>query len=271
MSSIVLSEPTPVLDVTLVVPVLDEAENIAALAEEIEAALAPTAWSWECVWVDDGSTDGTALELARLHERDPRHGFVHFDRRRGQSLALAEGFAHARGRLIATMDGDGQNDPADLPRILTFATETGADVVNGVRVNRRNTWLRRISSRIANGFRNWVTRERVRDVGCSLRVMRRAALDGVLVFKGMHRFLPTLVRMNGYGRIFELPVNDRARLRGRTKYGVWNRLWVGIGDTLMVRWLSLRTAVPDRSASSASGEPGGEHRGEKTSSTRSVT
>ena len=272
MSSIVFTARDPSLDVTLVIPVLNEAGSILTLSDEIEAAMSPGAWSWECMWVDDGSTDSTALELARLHERDSRHGYVRFDRRQGQSIALAEGMRRARGAMIATMDGDGQNDPADLPRFLALAGEARADMVNGVRVRRRNTPLRRLSSRIANSFRNWMTRERVRDVGCSLRVVRREAIEGVVVFRGMHRFLPTLVRMNGYDRLYELPANDRARLRGKTKYGVWNRLWVGIGDTIMVRWLWMRSARPGDSAVRTPGEPADPRREDKErSSIRSAT
>lgn len=240
-----VESPPPSLDLSIIVPVKDEAGNIEPLAREIEAALAAAEVDrWECIWVDDGSSDGTTVEVQRLVGREPRHRVVALDRNYGQSAALGAGFCAARGDLIATLDGDGQLDPADLPRLLELQRSGAADVVNGRRQRRQDGWLRRLSSRIGNGFRNRITGEQVADVGCSLRVMRRACVQHLLVFRGMHRFLPTLIRLNGYDRILEVPVRHRPRLRGQTKYGIRNRLWVGIQDTLAVRWLGRRLVAP---------------------------
>lgn len=234
----------PTLDLSVVVPLKDESGNLERLAREVTAALARTRYTWECIWVDDGSTDDSVVELERICAGYDRHRMLVLDRNRGQSAALASGFAHARGRLLATLDADGQNDPADLPRLADHLLVQDLDLVNGWRVRRRDGGVRRISSRIANGFRNRLTAETVRDVGCAVRVVRREALDGVPLFHGMHRFLPTLVRLNGYARMAELPVNHRPRAWGASKYGIGNRLWVGIGDTFMVRWLSRRAVAP---------------------------
>lgn len=232
------------LDLSVVIPVLDEVESVPGLAAEVEGALAETGWSWECVWVDDGSTDGTGSQLDDIVERQPRHRVLHLARNFGQSAATAVGFSAARGRVVVTLDGDGQSPPAEIPRLVQTLLDSGADVVNGVRSSRRDSWVRRASSRIGNGFRNRVTRERVQDVGCSLRAMRRECLDGIPVFRGMHRFLPTLIRLNGYERVVEVPVAHRPRQHGTTKYGVQSRLWVGLADTLAVLWMQRRLVAP---------------------------
>jgi len=225
--------------VSVVIPVRDEVENVTPLAAEITAALAEVG-SWECIWVDDGSTDGTGDALARQEGADPRHRLLRMACATGQSAALAAGLGAARGEVCVTMDGDGQMDPADIPRLLDLLHEKKADLVHGVRLKRRDNPVRRLSAWIANGFRNWVTGDRVRDTGCSLRAFRRTCVDGLLVFRGMHRFLPTLIRMNGFGRVLEIPVNHRPRRHGTSKYGIRDRLWVGIADTLAVRWLASR-------------------------------
>jgi dolichol-phosphate mannosyltransferase len=225
------------LDVSIVVPVHNEASNIDRLADEIASAMNATRWSWECVWVDDGSTDDTLAAIMRLGATDARHRFVELERNFGQSAALGAGFVYSRGAMIATIE-------ADLPRLVDLLADRNLHLVNSYRERSQFGATRRLSSRVANGFRNRVTGERVRDVGCSTRAMRRECLDGILVFKGMHRFLPTLIRMNGYDRIVEVPVRHRARWKGTSKYGISNRLWVGIADTLAVRWMSGRMAAP---------------------------
>lgn len=231
------------VDVSVIVPVRDEEASIPKLAEEISEAMGRTGKRWECIWVDDGSTDGTRAALAAVASKHPQHRFLELDGQFGQSAALSAGFERARGSIVATLDGDGQNDPADIPRLLERLERGDVDMVNGVRQKRRDSFLRRLSSRIGNGFRNWVTGERVSDVGCSLRVFRKWCVEGIVVFRGMHRFLPTLARMQG-ARIAELPVNHRPRTVGRTKYGIGNRLWVGIADTLAVRWMQRRLVRP---------------------------
>lgn len=239
-----MSEPTktgpPALRlVSVVIPVKDEGENVVDLSEALASALSTAPWDWECVWVDDGSTDGTSEVLAELSRSPSRHSFVQLDRSYGQSAALATGFKYARGDVVATLDGDGQNPPGEIPRLIERLVEDDLDMVCGYR-RKRYSVVRSVSSRIANGFRNLVTGDRIRDVGCSLRVFRAECVDGLFVFRGMHRFLPTLVRLNGYGRIVEVPVDHGPRRRGRTKYGIGNRLWVGIADTIAVRWMSRR-------------------------------
>ncbi len=233
----------PDVEVSVVVPVMNEEGSIPRLAEEISEAMRRTGKRWECVWIDDGSTDGTRLALAAAASKHPEHRFLELDGHFGQSAALAAGFQHARGSIVATLDGDGQNDPADIPRLLERLERGDVDMVNGVREKRRDSFVRKLSSRIGNGFRNWLTRESVSDVGCSLRVFRKWCVEGIPVFKGMHRFLPTLARMRG-ARIAELPVNHRPRGAGRTKYGIANRLWVGIADTFAVRWMQRRLVWP---------------------------
>jgi glycosyltransferase involved in cell wall biosynthesis len=225
--------------ISVVIPVLDEEESVPSLAAEVTEALAAGPWSWECIWVNDGSTDGTQALLEELAAGPGGHRFLELDGRFGQSAAMAAGFAAARGELVATLDGDGQNEPRDIPRLIRHLESRGVDMVNGVRQKRRDSWVRKASSRIANGFRNRLTHETVTDVGCSLRVCRRECLQDLFVFKGMHRFLPTLVRMRGY-TIDEIPVGHRPREKGKTKYGIHNRLWVGLADTFGVRWMQSR-------------------------------
>jgi dolichol-phosphate mannosyltransferase len=231
-------------DISVIVPVKDEEENISILAGEIDAAMAKLNFSWECLWVDDGSTDDTLVKIKEIGKTNPRHRYLSLERNFGQSAAMAAGFKYAHGPILVTLDGDGQNDPADIPMLVNRLISERADMVNGRRKKREDSMIRKLSSRIGNGFRNWATGENVRDVGCSLRAFRRPCVEDVTVFKGMHRFLPTLVRIAGYGRIIEIPVNHRPRERGKTKYGIGNRLWVGLADTLAVRWMQARMVFP---------------------------
>jgi dolichol-phosphate mannosyltransferase len=230
------------IELSVVVPVYNEEGAVAALAAEVDQALAPLGGAWECIWVDDGSTDRTAAVLAERVPGSP-HRLLELQRNSGQSAALMAGFRAARGAVIATLDGDGQNHPADLIAMLKRLRVGDVDVVNGIRAKRRDTWVRRACSRLANGFRNGLTGEQVTDVGCAIRVFRRECADYLPVFKGLHRFLPTLFRLHGF-RITEMPVSHRPRETGRTKYGINNRLWVGIVDTLAVCWMQRRVAVP---------------------------
>jgi glycosyltransferase involved in cell wall biosynthesis len=237
-------------DLSVVVPVFNEEQNLPVLAAEIAAALdgadAPEgrqALDYEVVLVDDGSTDGSPRVLAELAARDRRLRVLRLPRNRGQSAALAIGFRHARGRLAATLDADLQNDPADLPRLLA-ELEIGAageavDVVCGVRAKRQDTWVRRVSSRVANGVRNRLTAESIADVGCTLRVYRTAFVADLPMFDGMHRFLPTLLRLAG-ARIKEVPVHHRPRLHGTPKYNIRNRIWRALVDLFAVRWMQRR-------------------------------
>ena len=219
------------------IPVFDERDNLEPLHRELDAALAEVRGGDELIYVDDGSRDGSAEALAALAKRDERVRVLRFVENRGLTAAFDAGFRAARGEVVATLDADLQNDPADLPRLL--AALDRADVVNGVRVGRRDGLVRKLSSRIGNGFRNWLTHETVTDVGCSLRVMRASFLRRVKLHRGMHRFLPTLLRMEG-ARVIELPVSHRPRRHGRSKYGIANRVFVGLADVFAVRWMQSR-------------------------------
>ncbi|MBA3710356.1 MAG: glycosyltransferase family 2 protein [Planctomycetes bacterium] len=221
---------------TLVIPVKNEEETIPVLAAEIDRAFVGAEYAWEVLWVDDGSSDRT---LAIVKALPPPHRWISFDRNHGQSAAFAAGFTHARGEWVGTVDGDGQNDPADLRRQLAHAIEHGVDMVNGIRARRADNLVRKISSKIGNGARNWLTGRSVSDVGCSTRVAKRACVVDLPFFHGYHRFLPTLVAMRGF-RIAEIPVNHRQRAGGRSKYGINNRLWSGLRDCFGVRWLVHR-------------------------------
>jgi dolichol-phosphate mannosyltransferase len=222
---------------SVVVPFYNEADNVDPLHRELDAALAELPGGVEFVYVDDGSRDETPERLRALAKRDPRIRLVRLEPNSGQSAALEAGFRAARGAWTATLDGDLQNDPADIPRLLALTDRF--DVVNGVRVDRRDTWVRKVSSKVGNGFRNWVTSESVTDVGCSLRVMRTEHCKRVKLFRGMHRFLPTLLRMEG-ATVTEMPVSHRPRRHGTSKYGIGNRALVGFMDVLAVRWMQSR-------------------------------
>jgi glycosyltransferase involved in cell wall biosynthesis len=227
----------PTLDLTVVVPVFNEEESLPVLLGEITGALEPEGLTYEVVLVDDGSTDGSPRVLAGLAAADPRVRILRLARNCGQSAALDAGFRAARAPLVVTLDADLQNDPRDIPRLL--AGLDGADVVCGVRQERRDSWVRRASSRIANGIRNRATGEQVTDVGCTLRVCRRELLLQVPMFTGMHRFLPTLLKLTG-ARVVEVPVHHRPRLFGQPKYNIRNRIWRALMDLFAVRWMQKR-------------------------------
>jgi glycosyltransferase involved in cell wall biosynthesis len=230
-------EPGAAPAVSVVVPVYNEAGNLAILLDEIAVALAGTAY--EVVAVDDGSTDGSLDELVALRERHRSLRIVRFARNAGQSAAFAAGFRAARGAILVTMDADLQNDPADVPALLEALDRSGVEAAVGWRKDRRDTGWKRIQSRIANGVRNRLNRETIRDTGCSLKAFRRAAVADIPWFSGMHRFLPTLVKMRG-GRVVEVPVHHRPRRFGKTKYGMWNRVFRSLADALAVRWMQKR-------------------------------
>jgi len=220
-----------------VVPAYNEAESLPALVPELRAALESTQRTWEMVLVDDGSSDGTGEWMAAEAARDPRLRVLRLEKNAGQSAALAAGLARARGDVVVTLDADLQNDPADIPTLL--AALAGADVVSGVRAKRRDSWIRLVSSRIANATRRAVIGDRVTDIGCSLKAYRREVLEGLPMFVGVHRFLPALCAFRG-ARVVEVAVHHRPRTRGVSKYGMGNRLWRGIHDLIGVSWLKRR-------------------------------
>lgn len=226
---------------SVVVPVRNEAGCIETLAAEIEQHL-DVLPAWECLWVDDASTDGSQDLLRRLAARGPRHRVLFLPEHRGQSAALLSGWNAARHAFVGALDADGQNDPADLPRLLRVAVEQQLDMVNGVRARRRDDVVRRMAGRIANVLRNRLTGDSVTDVGCSTRVFRRELVPRLPALRTVHRFLPTFVRLAG-GRMGEIEVHHRPRLEGRSKYGLLDRLWTGLPDVLAVRWY-VRRSVP---------------------------
>jgi len=224
------------LAVSLVIPVYNEDENLPILHQEIGAALEGI--GYEVIYVDDGSTDDSAQLLRGFAEQDPRVRVLRSARNSGQSAAFDAGFRHARGAVVVTLDADLQNDPADIPLLLREIAD--ADVVCGVRQNRQDDFVRRASSRIANAVRNRLTGEAITDVGCSLRACRRELLPGLPMFHGLHRFLPTLLRLQGAARVKEVPVRHRARRFGTPKYNIRNRLWRALADLFAVRWMQRR-------------------------------
>ena len=232
--------------ISIVIPVYNEAENIEPMVREIQAAFAGRPESYEVIFVDDASTDDSPAVLRRLTFASG--GVVRSLRHRrnfGQSAAVASGFRAVRGAWVGTLDGDGQNDPADLPRLLDEARRLGVDCVTGVRAKRQDNFIRKFSSRVGNGFRNWATGDRVTDSGCGVRVVRTPCTRELPVFNGLHRFMPTLLRSKGH-TVAECPVNHRPRLRGVSKYGVHNRLWRGIRDCFGVRWFGARAVPAER-------------------------
>lgn len=229
-------------ELSLVVPVYNERESLAPLLAEIAAALRGVR-RYEVVAVDDGSTDGSLAMLKALQPEHPELRIVSFVANAGQTAAFAAGFRAARGGIIVTLDADLQNDPADIPALVA-ALETGEGggrpaAAVGYRVNRRDTVWRRVQSRIANGVRNWLNGETIRDTGCSLKAFRSEALRDVALFNGMHRFLPTLVKLQG-GTVIEVPVRHRPRRFGAPKYGMWNRVFRALADAIAVRWMQRR-------------------------------
>jgi glycosyltransferase involved in cell wall biosynthesis len=223
----------------------DERENLAPLLAQIVAALSPLEasgqWPFEVLLVDDASTDGSWEELLRLRESEPRLRVLRGSRRQGQSAALAAGIRAARGTVIATLDCDLQNDPADIPALLRRLEEGGgADLVLGVRQKRRDSGLKRLSSRVANAARRRALGDGLNDAGCGLRAGRAELLRELPAFNGLHRFLGTLLVKRG-ARVVEVPVAHRPREHGRTKYGLHDRLWRGLFDLVGVRWLARRS------------------------------
>ena len=238
--------------VSVIVPVFNEKDNIAPLVAEIRKALEGIV-AFEILYVDDGSTDDTVDELERLAGEISCLRFVSHQGNFGQSAAVATGVQHACGAVVVTLDGDGQNDPADIPKLLaTLKHDPGTSMHNklvvGRRRKRRDSWIKRISSRVANGVRSRLLKDGTPDTGSGLKVFSKQTFLDLPRFDHMHRFLPALVMRNG-GQVISVEVNHRERLRGQSKYGLHNRLWVGIVDLLGVMWLQRRAlshAVKER-------------------------
>jgi len=225
---------------SLVAPVKDEVDNLRPLyARVVEVFGDKTAW--ELLLVDDGSSDGSVELIRELVSADPRVRGVIFAHNCGQTTAMSAGIQAARGPVVATMDADMQNDPGDLPGMLEKLP--GHDAVVGWRMKRRDTFVRRASSKIANGIRNWISKDQVTDTGCSLKVFRTEAIQSIPLFEGMHRFFPTLMRYHGFD-VIEHGVGHKPRVAGESKYGVSNRAWRAFKDLIAVRWMRRRIIRP---------------------------
>lgn len=224
-------------DLAIIVPVYNEQENVVPLWHEVASAMDSAQIAWELVFVDDGSTDATWDRIREAHRQDPRvRGFRH-PRNAGQSAAIWTGFTATSAPLIATLDGDRQNDPADIPWMLKLLGE--ADFVSGMRLKREDSWTRKFSSAVARWARRAALGSQFRDTGCALRVFKRLVLTGIPPFSGFHRFLPVLVAGGGW-KTREVAVRHRPRAAGVSKYGVWNRVWRGLYDLLGVGWFQRR-------------------------------
>ena len=227
------------VDVSVVIPVYNEEENLPLLWPELRSVLEADHIDFEVVFVDDGSRDRSAEIIRGLRERDTRVRLVRLKANAGETAATDAGFHAARGRRIVTMDADLQNDPHDIPTLLRHLEQW--DVVTGWRVNRAegDSIVRRMSSRVANRVRNWLSDDVIQDSGCTFRAFRRECLRGLVLYRGFHRFIPTLLKMRGY-RVLEVPVRNRPRRFGQSKYGVLNRVFVATADLLVVRWMKSR-------------------------------
>jgi len=244
------------LDLSVVIPVYNEEENLPPLWAELREVLDTLRLSFEVVFVDDGSRDRSAELIRGFREQDARVRLVRLKANAGETAATDAGFKAARGRWVVTMDADLQNDPHDIPAMLGHLEQW--DAVTGWRVKRGegDSIVRRASSRIANRVRNTLSEETIQDSGCTFRAFRRDCLRGLVLYRGFHRFIPTLLKMRGY-RVLEVPVQNRPRRFGQSKYGVMNRVFVATADLLVVRWMKnrfLRYEV----AEDLGGEPGRE-------------
>jgi glycosyltransferase involved in cell wall biosynthesis len=230
------------MNISLVVPVYNEADNLQPLCQQIHRALAPTGWTYEVVLVDDGSSDGSDTILARLHAEDPLVKVLYLRRNFGQTAALAAGLAYAHGEVIVSLDGDLQNDPADIPQLVA-KLDQGYDLVNGWRVNRQDPFLsRRLPSQIANFLISLSTGVKLHDYGCTLKAFRRNVAKSLKLYGEMHRFIPALVSDLG-GKVTEMAVTHHPRRRGRSKYGLMRTFWVLL-DLLTVKFLSNYATRP---------------------------
>ena len=228
---------------SIVVPIYNEIENLNPLYDRLTAALEPLGRDYEILLIDDGSTDGSAEALRVLAERDRRVRVVRFRRNYGQTAAMQAGLEMAEGDIVVTLDGDLQNDPADIPAMLRMLDD--CDAVCGVRVKRLDSFSKRISSKAANKFRAMMLGDRVTDAGCAFRAMKRRALCQLPGFKALHRFAPTILKLHGF-RVAEMPINHRPRTFGKSKYGIGNRLGVGLADVAGMLWYRKRFFPPDR-------------------------
>ena len=252
------------LQLSVIAPAYNEVDNVQPLVERIGQVFGPLNLRFEAIIVDDASTDGTREKLLELAGQYPWLRVVTLAKNSGQTAAMDAGFRAARGEVWGTVDADMQNDPGEIPRLMAMLGPD-VDMVNGWRKKRSDNALRLIQTKIANGIRNWISEETIQDSACSLKVYKRQCLEGLTLYKGMHRFFPTLVKMRGY-HVIEVPVSHNPRLHGVTKYKFGSRVIRAFIDLLAVRWMKKRqlrysaseitpaaSAVPGRSAGTRSG------------------
>jgi dolichol-phosphate mannosyltransferase len=225
------------IDISVVVPVYNEEENLPVLIPQIAEVLGPLGKTYEMIFVDDGSQDHSRHLLKEMALQFPQIRILGFKRNCGETAAGAAGIKEARGGIVITIDADLQNDPKDIPRMLDYLKEY--DMVTGWRQKREDSWVKRITSRIANGIRNSLSGEEIQDSGCTFRAYKRECLQDIKLYKGMHRFIPTLVKMEGY-RVIEMPIAHHPRKFGVSKYTTWNRMWRAFVDLLAVKWMKSR-------------------------------
>ncbi len=225
--------------ISIVCPFYDEKPNLKALFERLQVAAQKLQESWEIVFVDDGSEDGGGEYLETLIAVQSGMRLVQLKKNSGLTAAFWAGFEEARGEILVTLDSDLQNPPEEIPRLVDLLQKSGADIVTGVRQNRQDGWLKKISSKIANQIRRLVTKDTMKDVGCSLRIFKRHTLSAFLPYKGMHRFFLVIAEAEGF-KIEQIPVRHEMRRGGRSKYGLWNRLGGPLMDLFVVKWLLFR-------------------------------
>ena len=225
------------IDVSVVVPVYNEEENLPVLIPQIAEVLGPLRKTYEMIFVDDGSQDHSRRFLKEMALQYPQIRILGFRKNCGETAAGAAGIKEARGRIVITIDADLQNDPKDIPRMLDYLKEY--DMVTGWRQKREDSWIKRITSKIANRIRNSLSGEEIQDSGCTFRAYKRECLQDIKLYKGMHRFIPTLVKMEGY-RVIEIPIAHHPRKFGVSKYTTWNRMWRAFVDLLAVKWMKSR-------------------------------
>lgn len=224
-------------EVSIVIPVYNEEENLPILVPQVIEVLRPLDKKFEIILVDDGSTDNSFDVIKGLCSKYLEIRYIKFGKNAGQTAAFDAGFKSALGDVVVTLDSDLQNDPQDIPKLLSYIPDY--DIVCGWRAERKDPITKRISSRIANSFRNFFTKDSIHDTGCSLKVYKREWLTKIKLFRGLHRFLPTLLKMEG-ARIIEVKVSHKPRRFGRSKYNIRNRLFTGLYDLLAVRWMQKR-------------------------------
>ncbi|MZG54818.1 MAG: glycosyltransferase family 2 protein [Nitrospinae bacterium] len=225
------------LDLSIVIPVYNERDNLVPLEKKLEEELSKLHMSYEIILVDDGSMDGSPHIINSIKKNNSRLKLIRFGSNHGQSAAFAAGFKAARGKIFVTLDADLQNNPADIPLLLEKMEEF--DVVCGWRFKRNDPWIKRVSSKIGNAVRNSLSQEEIADTGCSLKAFRRECFDDVKLFKGMHRFFPTLMKMEGF-RVTQVKVSHHPRLHGESKYNIRNRLFSSLHDLMAIRWMKKR-------------------------------